>query len=308
MTWGNRARLAALALIWGSSFLFIKAALAGLSPVHILLARLALGAMVLLAALGLRRRRLPSGSMVWLHLTVAAVVANVVPYYLFAWAELRVPSNVAGVLNATTPLFTAVIAMGTRTEHSIAPLRAVGLLAGFVGAVVILAPWHEPTRGALEGQLACLLAAASYGVAYVYMRRFLAHRGVSALVLSASQLTIAALLTGLLAGVTARQPMALTPTVVAAVAALGALGTGFAYLLNYRLIADEGATVASTVTYLLPVVAVADGSWILHEPAGWNLLVGTTIVLLGVALTQRYALVSVEPTTASPHGLGRRPP
>ena len=171
-------RLALLACLWGASFLFIKVALRGLSPVQIVLGRLALGAAVLLIVVALRREPLPRSPIVWWHLAVAAVVANIVPYFLFGWGEQRTSSALAGVLNATTPLFTLVFALATRTEPRTTAVRLAGLLLGFVGALTVLAPWQVGSgQGSLSGQAACLLAAACYGVAFVYMRRFLTGRG-----------------------------------------------------------------------------------------------------------------------------------
>jgi drug/metabolite transporter (DMT)-like permease len=281
-------RLAMLALLWGSSFLFIKVAVEGVSPVQLVLARLALGALVLLAFVAVRREPLPRDARLWGHLVIAALVANIVPYFLFGWSEQRgVASAVAGSLNATTPLFTLTIARATGTERSMGPARAAGLLVGFLGAVVALAPWRT---GAFTltgiGQLACLLAAASYGVGYVYQRRFITGRGFPPLALAASQLTAAAVLLALTAPVTAREPVTLTATVTASILALGVLGTGIAYILNYRLIVDEGATSASTVTYLLPVVAVVLGMVVLGEPIAWTLFAGTALILLGIAISE----------------------
>jgi drug/metabolite transporter (DMT)-like permease len=281
-------RLALLALLWGSSFLFIKVAVEGVSPVQLVLARLALGALVLLALVAARREPLPRDARLWGHLVIAALVANIVPYFLFGWAEQRgVASAVAGSLNATTPLFTLATAWATRTERTMRPARAAGLLIGFLGAVVALAPWRT---GAFTfagiGQLACLLAAASYGVGYVYQRRFITGRGLSPLALAASQLTVATLLLALTAPVTARGPITLTAAVTASVLALGMLGTGIAYILNYRLITDEGATTASTVTYLLPIVALVLGIIVLGEPIAWTLFAGTALILLGIAVSE----------------------
>jgi drug/metabolite transporter (DMT)-like permease len=283
----NVIRLVLLAGIWGASFLFIKVALRGLSPVQIVLGRLGLGAAVLLVVIALRREPLPRSRMAWGHLAVAAVVANIIPYFLFGWGEQRISSALAGVLNATTPLFTLVFALATRTEPRTTAIRVIGLLLGFVGALVVMAPWRAGIgAGPLPGQVACLLAAASYGVAYVYMRRFLTGRGLPPLALAASQLTVATVLLALAAPVVARTPITLTGDVVASILALGALGTGIAYLLNYRLIADEGATAASTVTYLLPIVAVLLGILALGEPLTWNVVVGTALILAGVALAE----------------------
>jgi drug/metabolite transporter (DMT)-like permease len=214
-------------------------------------------------------------------------VANVIPYFLFGWGEQRVASAVAGSLNATTPLFTLAIARATGTERRMGPARTVGLLVGFAGAVVALAPWRTAVFTHVgAGQLACLLASASYGVSYVYMRRFLTGRGFPALALAASQLTAATVLLAVTAPVTARQPVTLTVAVTGSVLALGLLGTGAAYVLNYRLIADEGPTAASTVTYLLPVVALTLGIIVLGEAISWTLFAGTALVLLGIAISE----------------------
>jgi drug/metabolite transporter (DMT)-like permease len=282
-------RLALLALLWGSSFLWIKLALDGLSPTQLVLGRLVLGAaiLVLVLVVRVRRLRMPRDRTTWLHLTVAALIGNAIPYLLFAIGEQTVTSSLAGALNATTPLWTLGIGLAARTERQLSARRLVGLLVGFAGALVILAPWDAPGRGAVVGALACLGAAASYGLSYVYMGHRLAGRGLSPMVLAAAQLTAA---TGLLLVVTpvaGLQPVQFTPAVLAAVGILGALGTGAAYVLNYQLITDEGPTATSTVTYLLPVVAVALGIVFLGEPAAAHLLVGTGIVLVGIALVQQ---------------------
>lgn len=281
------ATLGMLSLLWGSSFLFIKVALEGLSPIQIVLARMVVGAVVLLAFVLLRGLRLPQGRALWGHFTVAAVIANIVPYFLFAWGEQTVPSNVAGSLNATTPLFTVAIGVLANQEGKGSRGRLAGLVLGFAGAIVVLAPWSvDGVLGTTAGQLACLAAAASYAVSYVYIGRFLAPVGLPSLVLSACQLSAAAVLLLIAAPFVALDPLALSPSVIASVLALGVLGTGVAYILNYRLITDEGPTAASIVSYLLPVVSVVLGVLVLAEPLTWNLLAGGVLVLAGVAMSQ----------------------
>jgi drug/metabolite transporter (DMT)-like permease len=284
MSRASAIRLGLLACLWGSSFLFIKVSLDGLSPIQIVLARMVAGALVLLAIIVVRREQLPRERMTWAHIVVAAFVGNLIPYFLFGWGEQRVDSAVAGTLNATTPLFTLAIAFGTRTETTITRERVAGFLLGFLGAVLIVAPWNSEGASA-TGAIACLAAAASYGVSYVYMRHFLTGRGTTPIALAASQITVGALILIITAPVLADQAVDLQLDVVASVLALGALGTGLAYLLNYRLIQDEGATTASTVTYLLPIVAVILGAIVLSEPITWNLFAGTAIVLAGVAIS-----------------------
>jgi drug/metabolite transporter (DMT)-like permease len=280
------ARLALLALLWGSSFLWIKIAVDGLSPVQLTLARLALGALVLLAIIRARGLHLPNSRATWRHLAVAAMIANAIPYLLFAVGEQTVDSGLAGALNATTPLWAFGVGLAVRAERRASTRRLIGLVTGFVGALVILAPWRAGTTGSLFGALACLAAAASYGVSYVYMGRYLTNRGLPPLVLSAAQLTAATGLLLLATPVAGLQPVKLSGSVVVATIVLGVLGTGVAYVLNYRLITDEGPTAASTVTYLLPIVAVVLGIVVRREPATWHLLVGTIIVLAGIALAQ----------------------
>jgi drug/metabolite transporter (DMT)-like permease len=253
---------------------------------QIVLGRMVAGAAVMLAILALGGHHLPREVAPWAHLAVMAVVANIAPYFFFGWGIERIASGLAGVLNATTPLFTVVFALTTRSER-LSAVRMAGLLLGFVGVVILAAPWRTTALGgSLPAVGACLLGSACYAASYVYARRFLTGRGFSALALSTGQMAAGAVLLVLATPIVARNPVTLTPTVIASVLVLGILGTGVAYVLNYRLIADEGAIAASTVTYLLPVVAVVLGALILNEPLTWHLLAGGAIVLVGVAVSE----------------------
>ena len=298
---GSLTRLALLALLWGSSFLWIAIALRGFSPVQIVLIRLALGALVLVAIVYTRGLRLPTSGTVWLHLTVAALFANAIPYTLFAIGEQHVSSSVAGVLNATTPLWTLVIAFATGHERRISAPKLIGFILGLAGTLVIFSPWETGSQIASLGGLACLGAAASYGVSYVYMDRYLARRGIPPLVLSAGQLTAATVLLAIVFPFAGLQPVHLRWEAIAALAVLGCLGTGIAYILNYRLITDEGTT-ASVVTYLLPIVAVILGAAILNDHITAQIIGGMLIVLTGVAITRRDHPAS-EPRNDLPHDL-----
>jgi drug/metabolite transporter (DMT)-like permease len=283
----NVARLALLALLWGSSFLWIKLALRGFSPVQLTFARLALGSAVLTIIALSRGLRFPKEAHTWGHLFVAALVANAIPYYLFGLGEQTVGSNVAGVLNATTPLWTVLVAYLAATDRTVTGRRALGIALGFLGTVLIFTPWNAAAEIASWGGLACLAASASYGISYVYMGRFLTGRGIPPLMLSASQLAAATAILAVVVPVAGLQTPTWRADAVMSVLILGAFGTGIAYVLNYRLIADEGATVASTVTYLLPVVAVILGYLTLREPTTTAMLLGGCLVLAGVALAQR---------------------
>lgn len=284
---GSLIRVAALALIWGSGFLWIKVSLRGFTPVQLTWARLALGAAVLLAILAARSIRLPGQRALWGHLAVAALLGNAIPYLLFGIAERDVTSALAGAINATTPLWTLAFAIAFGSERRVTGLRLAGLLLGFAGSLLILAPWQDVGRGQANGALLCLAASASYGAGYVYVGRHLMGTGLSPIVLSAMQLVGATAwlsFTLPLEGLTA-PTWRLDATLSLLI--LGVIGTGFAYILNYRIITDDGPLLASTVTYLLPVVAVGLGALLLDEPFTASAAVGVAIVLAGVALSRR---------------------
>lgn len=301
---GNAVRLGVLALVWGSSFLWISLGLRGFSPIQITFARLAIGALVLLTVVRAQGLRLPRGRGIWAALGFAAVVSNVAPYTLFGIGQRSVDSTVAGAINATTPLFTLAIALAVRTSERLDRRAVLGLLVGFAGTVVLLAPW-KGTGGDLKGSMACLSAAALYGVAFIFMSRMLTGRGIPPLVLAAGQLVAATTITALTLPFTGRESVDLRADSVIAVLALGMGGTGLAYVLNYRLVADEGPTAASTVTYLMPVVAVVLGAVALGEDVGPRLLAGIVVVLLGVGLAQRRRKPEVTATPESPSPPGQ---
>lgn len=250
-------RIALLALIWGSGFLWIKLADRGFSPVEVTFARLATGAAVLFAVMLARRDKVPRSPRLWAAIVTAALFANAVPYLLFAVAEQSVSSSTAGIINATTPLWTAALALAVRHQKGVTRWQAAGLVIGFAGGALIFAPWRATSELLSAGGLECLAASVSYAVSYIYMDRFLARRGASAIVLSACQLAAAAVMLAVALAVAGVPAPRLTAESVAAVAVLGIIGTGLAYVLNYQIIASDGATVASTVTYLLPVIAIA---------------------------------------------------
>ena len=276
-----------LSAIWGLSFLLIKVGDQGLPPLQVALGRLLFGAATLLVILAVRRDRLPRGAGTWGHLAVAGLLFNAVPFSLFAFGETRVTSVVAGILNATTPLLTMLVTMAALREERPSLERTLGLFIGFAGVLVVLGFWRGVGGGELLGYLACLGAAACYALGFTYVRRHLTGRRESAVALSTAQVLCGtvqvALVTPLLSKVPAAVP---SPTVIVSLAALGILGTGLAYVLNYGIIRAAGPTVASTVTYVIPLFSTAAGVLFLGEPIGWNEPIGGLVVILGVAVAQ----------------------
>jgi drug/metabolite transporter (DMT)-like permease len=176
---------------------------------------------------------------------------------------------------------------------------AAGLIVGFGGAVLIFTPWNAAAGLISAGGLECLAASVSYAVSYIYMDKFLARRGIGPVVLSACQLGAAAVMLAVALAVTGVRTPHVTGVSVAAVAVLGIIGTGFAYVLNYQIITSEGATIASTVTYLVPVVAIVLGVLVLTESVTGIVLGGIALVLAGVALTRRRAKSATDEPQSS---------
>jgi drug/metabolite transporter (DMT)-like permease len=297
---GWRLQYLTLALIWGMSFLFIKEGLRAFAPMQITLGRVAMGTAVLAAALLARRERLPRGGRTWAHLSVAAMLNNVIPFSLFGYAEQRIGSGLAGICNASAPLFAAVVALAMLPDERLSPRRAAGLVTGFAGVFVVLGAWAGLTGHDLTGALMALGGGLCYGIGFPYTRRFLTGTGFSSLSLAAGQLLCGTVVLAVITPVLTSAPVRWSGTAVSCVVLLGALGTGLAYLLNYGIISAAGATTAATVAYVLPLVSVLAGIVILGERLTWNEPVGAVIIVAGAALTQARPRASRAAVSAGP--------
>jgi drug/metabolite transporter (DMT)-like permease len=280
------ARIGVLALLWGSTFLWIELALDALTPVQVTCGRCVIGAVTLLAACLGTGRKLPRDRAVWGRIAVAAFFCNALPFAMFSIGQQSIDSGVAGVLNATTPLWSLLIGLITGAERSLRPSRLGGLLLGFAGVVLIFAPWRAAEPGGW-GALAVVVAAAGYAVGFTFMSHFLVGRGIPTLSLSAAQLVAATALTVPTLPAGGLRPVDIGPGTLTAVVILGVVATGVTFHLTYRNIAAEGATNTATVGYLLPVVSVALGVIVLDEDFGLQSAIGMAVVLAGVGLTRR---------------------
>ncbi|MFF3942293.1 DMT family transporter [Streptomyces phaeofaciens] len=281
-----RLRFGALSLIWGFSFLLIKVGTNGYAPFQVTLGRLVFGTAVLAAAMAVKRERLPRGVRTWAHLTVAAFLLNALPFSLFAYAELTIPSTLAGICNATSPLWGMALSVVALSEDRPTRLRVAGLGLGFLGVLTVLGAWQGFHGLDARGTALALLASLSYPIGWIHVRRTLAGTGCSALSMTGAQLFLGtvqlAVVTPLFTSFPSRFP--LVPLL--AIAALGALGTGLAVLIQYGLVAEVGPTTAQMVTYFIPVIATGAGVALLGESLRWSTPVGAAIVLAGAALTQ----------------------
>ncbi|MFF6888887.1 DMT family transporter [Streptomyces sp. NPDC012421] len=291
-----RVRFGVLALIWGFSFLFIKVGTEGFAPFQVTFGRLLFGTAVLAVALLVKRDRLPRGARTWGHLTVAAFLLNALPFSLFAYAELTIPSTLAGICNATTPLWGMVLSLVALSEDRPTRVRAAGLGIGFIGVLTVLGAWQGFSGLDVTGTALALLASFSYAVGWIYVRRTLSGTGASNLSLATGQVGVATLQLAVVTPLFTTVPGSVELLPLLAVIALGALGTGYAMLLQYGVVAEVGPTTASMVTYFIPVIATAAGVAFLGEQLAWNTPVGAVVVLLGAALTQ----TRTSPRTSPP--------
>jgi drug/metabolite transporter (DMT)-like permease len=280
--------LALLALIWGASFLFIKLAVRDMSPATLVLSRALFGA-VTLGLVFAARRQTPfvAGTRARLLPFLAmAIFGSVLPWFGIAFGEESISSALASILNATTPLWTAVFAYWVTPAERPSPLNYLGVAIGFLGTGILIAPdlIGQPLRATTIGTLAVAGAAACYAAAALVQRRRL--RGVSPLQVGFWQLTLTA-------------PLALAvslPTIgrthlglvsIGAMLFLGVGASGIGFLLYYFIMNTLGATRATTVTFLLPITAVFWGASLLRESITIPILAGMGVILLGVFLTSR---------------------
>ncbi len=276
-----------MGLVWGSSFLFMKVALEGVSFSQIGWTREVLGALTLGIVMLVGRHRLPREPIVYLHFVVIAITNAVIPHLLFAWAEQHVSSGLAAIYNSLTPIATAVLAAVAFRVERLSRGQMVGVGIGLVGVVIIIAPWqYTDLSGDLWGQLACIVAASSYGVAIGYLRKFISPRPIAGTTVAFMTIGTAGLIMLALTPVLALGAVTLTFPVVASLILLGAVGTGIAYIWNIAVLRAWGPTNVSTVTYVIPVVAVVLGFLVLGETLSWHEPAGAVLVLLGILFTQ----------------------
>ncbi|MFJ9181382.1 DMT family transporter [Streptomyces sp. NPDC102360] len=281
-----RIRFGVLALIWGFSFLLIKVGTEGFAPFQVTLGRLLFGAAVVLAAMLVKRQRLPRGARTWGHLAVAALFLNALPFSLFAFAEETIPSTLAGICNATSPLWGMALSLVALSEDRPTRRRVAGLGIGFLGVLTVLGVWQGFHGLDVAGTAMALLASLCYPIGWIYVRRTLANTGESNVSMIGGQLLLATAQLALVTPLFTSWPTHFAMGPLLAIAALGALGTGVAFLIQYGLVAEVGPTTAQMVTYFVPVIATAAGVAVLGESLSWSTPIGAAIVLAGAALTQ----------------------
>jgi drug/metabolite transporter (DMT)-like permease len=274
-----------LGFFWGSSYLFIKIGVeAGLAPFTLVALRLLIGGIVLATVVAVAREALPRSPRTYANLFVLGILSVALPFSLITWAEQSVTSALAAILTAPVPLFVILIAAVFLKDERITANRLVGLAIGLIGVAVLVG--FDPddlASGTLVAELALIGAAASYAAGGVYARRTM--QGLRPMIPALFQVTFALLIAATLALIFERPAgLRLTAEAGFAVIWLGVFGSGLAYLIFFRLLKRWGATRTSMVAYLLPVFGIILGAAVLSEPVDARLVIGTALVIAGIAL------------------------
>jgi len=285
----NWGLLLLLALLWGSSFFFYKVLVAALPPVTVVLGRLALAAIAMHLWLLAQGQSMPMSGKHWLRFLVLGLLNCSLPFVLIAWAELRIASGLASILNATTPIFMVAVAHWGTDDEKLSAGKAIGIVLGILGVIVLVGPGVLSGGGAIWGELAVITASCSYGFGGVYSRRF---RDMSPLQAATGQMTGATVLLIPLSLLIDRPWTLPVPhlNVWAAWLAIALVNTALAYVLYYRMIANVGATYISLVTLLIPPIALLLGAAFLGESVSLQALAGMAIIALGLAATDERLL------------------
>ena len=279
-----------VAFIWGFSFYSVEILLIAFHPTLLALVRLAIGAIVLLIINRVMKLKLPF--KIWKKLFLIALLMNSLPGFLFAFAQDYISSILAGIINASTPLFTLLMLMLVFRDQKVTGFQIIGLITGFIGVLVVLGIWTGIASGQAMGVLAILLATVGYGYALPYYKRNIVPLDYPPISLMALQVAISALQIAPFAMFNLELRSSITPQIIFVALMLGGFGSGIAYVLHYQVTARAGAAIASTITYVTPIVAAVAGVTLLKEELHWYEFAGATIVVLGVVISQRQKAVS----------------
>lgn len=276
----------ALGVVWGASFLFIERSLTFLTPVGVAFLRCTLGAMALWAVLRFKKMKIGKDYLLLFQLWIVGLLLNVFPGVLFAYAQERISSILAGIMNALTPIMSVLMILIVFRSERLSFARLFGVLIGFLGVLVVLAIGQSVGEISSSAVVALLLAVTCYGASYPFSSKYIIHRKLSPEVLATAQVSLSAVTLLPFFMYHGVHSYEISIDAGLSIIALGALGTGIAYIWNFRNVELAGPSLASTVTYLTPLVAVVLGLILLGEPLTWNQPVGGLIVLLGSAIAQ----------------------
>jgi drug/metabolite transporter (DMT)-like permease len=276
--------LVVLSVLWGGSFFFFKVLVVELPTLTIVLGRLSLAALLMNLLIVLKGGTMPATPRLWGTFLVMGLLNNVVPFILVVWAEIRISSGLASILNATTPIFAVLAAHVVTNNEKLNWSKGIGVLCGFLGVVVLIGPalLASLSREQVPADLACLLAALIYAFAGIYGRRF---RGMPSLTVATGQVTASTLVL-LPIALLVDQPWNLANPGIhawAALIGLAVLSTALAYVMYFRILATAGATNTMLVTFLVPISAILLGVLFLNEAFTLQTFGGMLLIGAGLA-------------------------
>ena len=270
-----------LSIIWGASFFFVEIAVERMTPLTLVLCRVGFAAFLLLGFVRLTGREMPKKIGIWGAFLVIGMLNNVIPFSLITWGQQHIDSSLAAILNATTPVFSVMLAHFLTKDESLTKNRLTGVLFGWMGVAILIGIDALSGVGMkIAGQAAVLGASFLYAMAAIFGRRFKAFDPV---VVSAGMLTGSTIIMIPLAFMM-EQPLALDPTPVtwAALFGLSAVSTALAYIIYFHVLSKAGATNILLVTFLIPVSAIFLGMMVLGETPGWNVFAGMALIFMGL--------------------------
>ena len=270
-----------LSILWGGSFFFVGVAVKEVPPLTIVFCRVALASIILLVIVHLKGHKMPSSLSLWGAFFIMGALNNLIPFSLIVWGQTHIESGLASILNATTPIFSVVLAHLLTREERLTTNRVSGVLIGWIGVTVLIG--IESLKGfgiEVIGQIAVLGAACSYACAAIYGRRF---KDLSPLVVATGMLCSSTIMMTPLALII-DQPWNLSPSVMTLMALFGlaAISTSLAYIIYFRVLATSGPTNILLVTFLIPLSAILLGVTVLGERLGWNAFVGMGMIFIGL--------------------------
>ena len=298
------AAFAALGVIWGSNFIFMKWAVGVIAPVQVAFLRVLFGFVPIFVFSLIRRALHKRDLRHWRHILFMAVLAPVVYYYAFVKGTALLASSVAGMLSGTIPLFTFMLtALFLKQEH-VTLRKAIGVALGFLGVLLIARPWSIGVNQVNLGGVAYMIAGSlSLGGSFVYAKRFMSTLDISPLALSTYQIGTALFVLALISPYAGLQNIGSDRVaLLGLVLGLGLTGTGIAYVLYYYIIQQMGAVRASTVTYLPPLVALVIGCALAKEPFRALDILAMIIILCGVyviAVAEAVVKIKAKPRPIS---------
>ncbi len=303
LEWGM---LLALSLLWGGSFFFNGVAVKELPTFTVVVCRVALAAVILLAILRLSGRRLKWPPRLWAAFFAIGFLNNVIPFSLIVWGQSHIASGLAAILNATTPLFTVVVAHVFTRDEKMTGGRVAGVVIGFMGVAVMIGGDALQSLGVhVVAQVACVAAGLSYAFAGVFGRRF-RDMGVTPMETAAGQVTASSLVLLPVMMLVDRPWLLPAPSMatIGAVLGIAALSTALAYILYFRILSTAGATNLLLVTFLIPVSATVLGIAFLDEILRSKHVLGMALIGLGLAAIDGRPWRLARKTLAPPDARG----